>query len=378
MLRLYPLLLLAALAAAPAAAQNTTAPAPDATVGSPLLRDFQLKGTRTTPPVEAQQPAAQPETPPPAREAAATAEAPPRPRAEAPVTREAQQRPQEQAAPAPAQAAPSTDLATFEQLYPEQTAPAPAAPAAIAPSPVQQPLSNVAPPPAYSMWIALGAGLLLLLGLLAWFRSRRAVAEPALARARLAEPEAAPAPQPMPRPAPVPVAPVVDQALRPWLDIEFKPEKLVATDQDTSVHFQLLVKNNGQSAARNVRITAKMFNPSPDQKEAIKAFFATPLEAKGEPVTIPPQLAARFKPSVVMPRESIRVLEVQGRPIFVPTVAINIQYEWGEGQKGQTCKSFLIGTEKEGADKMGAFRLDLGPRIYRQVGGRPLELARAV
>jgi len=244
------------------------------------------------------------------------------------------------------------------------------------PPDLAQPIAQDAAAPDHMLWYAVGAGLLLLLGF-AWLRSRRAAA-PALARTG---PEEAAEPAPRPRPAPVaPTLPAVDETLRPWLEIEFKPEKLVATDQDTSVHFQLLVRNSGKSEARNVRITAKMFNPSPDQKEAIKAFFATPPKAGGQPVTIPPQLAARFKPSVVMPRESIRMLEVQGRPIFVPTVAINIQYEWGDGRKGQTCKSFLIGTEKEGqpTEKMGAFRLDLGPRIYRHVGGRPLELARAV
>lgn len=389
MLRLSSPVLAAALAmlasASAASAQDSVAPPPssatDSTIGSPLLRNFELEGTRTTPPAEPQPAPAEPVQPQPRTEAPASA--PVERSAPAPVRtteRAAEPAPAAPEAPAPA---PTLSEEAFAELYPAgEAAPAPAAVSSPAAG-LDQPLIAPEATPDYTLWIALAAGLLLLLGF-AFFRSRRR-AEPALARIAPVE-EPAPAPAPGPQPvwrdsdAAVPPAPRLDDSIRPWLEIDFKPEKLVATDADTSVHFQLLVRNAGQSEARNVRITARMFNPSADQKEAINAFFATPAKAGGQPVTIPPQLAARFKPSVAMPRQSIRMLEVQGRPIFVPTVAINIQYEWGDGRRGQTCKSFLIGTEKNGqpSDKMGAFRLDLGPRIYRHVGGRPLELARAV
>ena len=39
--------------------------------------------------------------------------------------------------------------------------------------------------------------------------------------------------------------------------------------------------------------------------------------------------------------------------------------------------SYVVGREAETpTQKMGPFRLDLGPRIYRSVGQRPSELAR--
>lgn len=152
---------------------------------------------------------------------------------------------------------------------------------------------------------------------------------------------------------------------------------MVATAEGATVHFELVVKNVGKSPARNVRIQAQMFNPSAEQQRDIKAFFAAPAAA-GDAFNVPPQLAARFKSSVIMPRDRLRQIEVGGRPLFIPTVAVNIVYEYGEGRTGQTSKSYVIGTEQQSAEKMGPFRLDLGPRIYRQVGGRPLDLARAV
>jgi hypothetical protein len=94
---------------------------------------------------------------------------------------------------------------------------------------------------------------------------------------------------------------------------------------------------------------------------------------------VPPHLAAKFRTSVVMPKSNVREIQIQGRSLFIPTVAINILYEWGDGQKGQTSNSYVIGTEAQTPTaKMGPFRLDLGPRIYRQVGGRSIDLARAV
>ena len=80
-----------------------------------------------------------------------------------------------------------------------------------------------------------------------------------------------------------------------------------------------------------------------------------------------------------MPKDEVRSIEVQGRTIFVPIVAINVAYDWGEGENagsGRTSMSWLVGREPDKpSDKMGPFRLDLGPRVYRSVGQRPTQLA---
>ena len=70
-----------------------------------------------------------------------------------------------------------------------------------------------------------------------------------------------------------------------------------------------------------------------------------------------------------MKAEEVRAIELQGRRIFVPSVAINVAYDWGEDGEGRTSKSWLVGRKADNpAARMGAFRLDLGPRIYRSVG----------
>ena len=71
-----------------------------------------------------------------------------------------------------------------------------------------------------------------------------------------------------------------------------------------------------------------------------------------------------------MPREHVRAYEIGGRQVFVPLIAFNALYNWGGGE-GQTSVGYLLGRDTK-AEKLGPFRLDLGPRIFRGVAGRLL------
>jgi hypothetical protein len=56
---------------------------------------------------------------------------------------------------------------------------------------------------------------------------------------------------------------------------------------------------------------------------------------------------------------------------------VNVLYDWGDGRKGQTAQSYIVGRESDPpAAKMAPFRLDLGPRVYRKVGTRQHDLKR--
>jgi hypothetical protein len=63
----------------------------------------------------------------------------------------------------------------------------------------------------------------------------------------------------------------------------------------------------------------------------------------------------------------------------VPVVAINVFYEWENGRTGQTSMSYIVGREAPTPqEKLGAFRLDQGPRLYRSVGQRQGSLAKVI
>ena len=63
-----------------------------------------------------------------------------------------------------------------------------------------------------------------------------------------------------------------------------------------------------------------------------------------------------------MKRDDMRAVRLEDKLLFVPMIAVNALYDWGEGETGQTSKSYVVGRELEQqSEKMGAFRVDLGP-----------------
>jgi hypothetical protein len=170
---------------------------------------------------------------------------------------------------------------------------------------------------------------------------------------------------------------VVGIQIRPWLQLEFTPERVAATATETTVHYELVIRNTGNAVAKNVRVEAAMFNADAQQDREIRAFFSRPVSDKTSRVlAIPPRGSARLRNAVTMPKGDMREITIEGRRLFIPIVAINAIYEWAERKSGQTSMSYLVGREIEKrTDKMAAFRLDLGPRVYRSLGTRQSETA---
>lgn len=376
--RSFVIATLALVAAAPG--ERLHAQEANSVVGPRELRDFELPGRRvvTAPPPEQ---TATPQTPAPAAQEPAETAPPPAPRttsAQPPTpVRRAQDAPipsRVQTAPAATEAATSAPTAVTPDPQPQ--AAFPAAPAAEESGPPPS-LAPSEPAAGWNWLYILGAALIALIGLFAFYRSRQsrqfAPEAPAPLPRAMAEPAPA-APAPAPRPEP-------DAELRPWLELEFTPSRAVLASDQASVEFQLVVRNSGKSEARNIRIDARMFNAGTDQDREIGAFFsaATRNGSRSNLPRLPAQAQAEFRTKVTMPRESVREYQVGGRSLFIPMVGFNAFYEWGEGRTGQTSRSYIVGTESQKlSEKMGPFRLDLGPRIYRSVGQRQNKLARVV
>ena len=332
-------------------------------LGPPQLRDFQLKGERRTPPAQPQPTTPAPTPAPPAaaeRAPAQPAQGQPRPAAARPAREQPPTEATRPPASGPAQAAPSVPAG------PQDVFPLPAAPEAAAPPAADSAPAPSAPDEWTPFWLyAIPAGLALLAGLVL-LRRRRLRGEPKPTAAEFVAEPAAPRPEPIPR---------------PWLELELKAERAASTDAEASVEFEMVVRNTGKSTARNIRINARMFNAGREQDKEIGAFFKTKGEGR-RTYTIPDLPAGErglIQGTVTMPREEMRALKVNEQLLFIPVVGVNAVYDWGEGRSGQTSKSYVIGRELgEESDKMGAFRLDLGPRIYRTVGQRQHNLARRV
>lgn len=170
-----------------------------------------------------------------------------------------------------------------------------------------------------------------------------------------------------------------DAAARPHLHIDFKPAAASATDAQAAVQFVLSVSNTGDAPARRVRMEARMLAMGGDHDAALTAFFAEP-PANATPIAsaIAPGISTELRSQVTMPREDVRPIRHADRVLFVPLVAFNVAYEWGDDQQGQTVMSYVVGREnRPRAAKMAPFRLDLGPRVYREVGQRVHQVRRS-
>jgi hypothetical protein len=146
--------------------------------------------------------------------------------------------------------------------------------------------------------------------------------------------------------------------------------RCIVEDHQVTIEFEIGLHNAGSGPAREVLVEASMFNAGPEQDQAIGAFFANPAGLGDRISVIQPLKNVNVRTKVVVPRENVQLFEIGGRQVFVPLIAFNALYRWSGGE-GQTSDSYLLGRDTKG-EKMAPFRLDLGPRIFRGVGARPL------
>ena len=379
-------LLAAGMPARAQQAENTTAPPPSEVVGPPQLKDFTLNGTVTRAP----SPAPVQEAAPRQRQPAATAPSQGSERSQPPAPSSAtspkpSRTVEARAAPAPADVdiLPSAEPgAAGEALLPAEQIPPPLA------------RQTPAPKPSGSIvfWPWIGAALALAAAL-GWFffwqrpRQRQATAGgtdiyDSLVAAEPVPASEAPPPVPaQPKPAeaeappakPQPPSGVVSTRLRPWLELEVQLGRAIVDDKKAAVEFQLTVFNSGSIAARNVRVEASLFNAGPHQDAQIQGFFDVPL-GEGDPIeAITPMQRITIDSAVILPREQVQPIEWEGRLLFVPLIGFNALYAWPGGGPGQTSASYLVGKQTD-AEKLAPFRLDLGPRLFRNLAVREHEL----
>lgn len=358
--------------------QVTPAPTPTptpGTIGNPTLENFDLNGTVTRTPTPTPAPA-----PAPAREAPSTTLAP------APST--------STPAPTPSRdSPPSRTVRTAPTSRPADSATAEPAPVAADPLP-QAPViseSDLLPPSAPapeggSIWPWLAALAVALGAAGAWWMRRQKSSGEGMAYAGQV-PAAEPASRgaaTLPRatsPAPsdgittripsdgvsgrAPAGPVLDggivsRALQPKLMFELVPLKFESDDKrNVRLTFELVVANIGSAPARDVRIEAKMFNAGPDQDRQIVQFFKMPgaLGAKLPPIA--PNDRVPLRSRIGMPVGDYQALEMGGKPLVVPMIAVNAIYR-GSGGESQDSASWLVGADPSGgeAQKLKPFPLD--------------------
>ncbi len=374
----------------------TAAPPPSAeTIGPSQLRDFNLQGTVTRP---ADQPAATPAQP------ATTASAPPRSGEAVPAEAAESTGPVSSPRPALLRATTTSQSSQSTNAPVSGTPITPLLPLEVTTNPAPQPGpdSDTLIPSAQTSgkkflslpWIA---ALIALIGggaFIAWSRrgrrqryadpGRMAFAGPAPEVIPDAEPlrRAAPRPDPVPArgqagpsPRPDPVAKpaddglIVSSRLKPQLNVEFSPERVVVTEQEVLVQFDVVLANVGSAPARDVLVEGRLFTAHIGQDQEIASFFHNPTTDGDRMTTIAPLGRISLKSVARLPLDEVHRFEAAGRKLFVPLMGFNILYRAGSSES-QASASFLVGRGNEQDEKLAPFRIDQGPRSFRGLSAR--------
>ena len=402
--RLILAMVATATAIMPALAQDNSAQSspPSEAVGPRELENFSLEGRVTRPAEEAARPAPE-QVPAP----------PPQTRSDAPAERAAT-RPSAQATTERSPAGRST---AGELLARPPTRPQPraseSAPAAPVPGVPRPDLVTDAPDQGGSsllMWVAallFAGGAAVVYWYLRHGRERAAMAggyRAGYATRPVAAPQPAPSPALLPRaaapaqeplaqrplpttlrpkpdapvssppPAAPPVKPVgiVASSLRPWIDVELKPDRALVDDNGAAIAFNVTLVNSGSAPARDVSIEACLLNAGTRQDAELSEFYLRPKKSSDSIPVIAPMARVPLRTAVKIPREMIHEYEVEGRKLFMPMVAVSTCYRWSSGE-GQTGASFLVGKGQDAEERLAPLRIDQGNRSWQRLGARRYE-----
>ncbi|WP_447728744.1 hypothetical protein [Sphingomonas koreensis] len=358
---LIPLMLMAA----PAAAQNSTAP----TVITPPVRNFDL-------PPSGQTPTPRP-TPAPAPAPVLTVQPIPIPTPTPAATRAATQRPVR--APAAASSPAATGVPPAAEATPLPDASPLPLPSGVPAQPQTVPDAVQAAPaaggerPAW-LWPALGGAVLLVVGAAAFALLRRRRRDEEIGEAAPPEELAVSPPTPGPPPlahktlpaaparpaAPAtptaPAAPALPPVPPPDgpLVTEIRPMRAAIVDGMVTLDLELFIQNRGAEPADNVRASLALLGANAEQDVQIANFHgAARLAAGSEPFSIAPGTVQVVNAQVSLPGDQMKVVTVQGKPMFVPIVPVSLK--WYAGLSIRTLRdAFMVGiAPAAGSDRLG-------------------------
>lgn len=336
----------------PAPRRATPTPAPIATVA---------------PPPPTSQTTAQP-APTPSRQA----QPQPQPRATAPA---ATQVPATSAAsPAPV-AVPTTSSGSLFPSAPGTSA------AAIPPDASARVIEEDSGDGLWWLWPLLAAGLAGLAGLgwMLWRRRAKAVpAEPEFVRPRVpvAEPAADATPDgPEPVAAAEPLPAPAFAASQPGLAVTLDVTRMSATLVNATLSYRLKVANTGTLPLADVTIAGDMVSAhaSVPNAEMLGADGAAMPELH-RITALAPGESKVLTGDIRLPLAAIIPIQRGDARLFVPLARFRSTGTCA-GVPVVAHSAFLVGQEPEARAKLQPFRLDLGPRMYSQVGQRPIVVA---
>lgn len=155
------------------------------------------------------------------------------------------------------------------------------------------------------------------------------------------------------------------------LSVDVRPTRAGINLISATVQCEVTLANVGEAAAHDIRAEARLLSAHAEQEADLAAFY---LQPPGRPVTpafaLEPGEERRFRVAVALVHDAIRSMTANGRPMFVPLVAISARFRDGDADR-QAAQAYAVGVERTDSSKLAPFWLDVPGRSYDTIAARP-------
>ena len=181
-----------------------------------------------------------------------------------------------------------------------------------------------------------------------------------------AAPEAPPKPAPAPTPTPAAIAEQDDNLLK----ISIEARQLAISLTAATLSYRITLSNLGKTSLRDILISGDMISAhsSMSQDEQVATAHLVLKEAH-QVDRLPAQETMQINGEFRLPFTSIRPIRTSNASLVVPLA--RLRAEARNGGEGVVVLTALVGQKNEQPQSaLQPFRLDLGPRIYKEVTQR--------
>jgi hypothetical protein len=154
------------------------------------------------------------------------------------------------------------------------------------------------------------------------------------------------------------IKPAAQLAPEPFA-IEFFPRSIEVGDKGAVLDFEIGLQNLSGGSADGLKIALLLASANPEQDMLIANYQASStLPVAAPPVDVPAGEGGRIPGQLAIERERIHVVQVGGRPMFVPLFLIDLRWRGGLSLRRHGA-AFMVGTAGQGG-KLGPIWLDRG------------------
>lgn len=147
--------------------------------------------------------------------------------------------------------------------------------------------------------------------------------------------------------------------------VELRPIAVELSDGGAVLDFEIVVANASPAPIEGVRVAYGLMSASQIQDDLITSFHMTQLPPVAEPFNLAPRAGIRIPGKVGLAPDKINIVDVGGRPMFVPLLMIDLRWRAGLSVKHQSC-DFMVGMGGQG-DKLGPIWLDRGAQRHERL-----------